>query len=367
MSLSDIRERQLFSLALIFLILFAFSGCALVGPPSISMGRADYNEAIDRTENEQMLMAIVKGCYGETFSLLSVSGVAANVRFSTRAGIQAGFGPGDNYIGNLIPLSGGVAYEENPTITYAPVQGERYLRQLMSPIPLDILVLFVRSGLYPGPFLTILADRVNDLQNPDFLNVCAAAGPDLRFQRFAELNEELILAGIVQWVEDPRDDIPFAILISEWRRYYREEIQEYLGLLGFTMPEDPTKDLVLPVYFGIKSRDTNCVAISTRSTIDLIQILRGAVEIPSEHLARGLATTFPEPGLAGKGIRIRSSVNRPETAALAVKYRGYWFFIDESDVATKRFYMMVRTLWSVTISAGADQRAAPVLTIPVSR
>jgi hypothetical protein len=46
------------------------------------MGRADYNGAINKTEDEQMLMAIVKGRYGETTSLLSVNGVAANVRFN---------------------------------------------------------------------------------------------------------------------------------------------------------------------------------------------------------------------------------------------------------------------------------------------
>ena len=110
------------------------------------MGRADYNEAINKTEDEQMLLSIVKGRYGETFSLLAVNGVAANVRFRTNAGVEAGFGPSENFDGNLVPFSGGLAYEENPTITYAPVQGEQYLRQLMSPIPLDILVLIVRTG-----------------------------------------------------------------------------------------------------------------------------------------------------------------------------------------------------------------------------
>lgn len=348
------------------LILCGLSGCAAVGPKSISMGRSDYNEAIDRTENEQLLMAIVKGCYGETFSLLSVNSVAANVRFATRAGIQAGIGPSLNYLGNIIPLSGGMAYEENPTITYAPVQGEQYLRQLMSPIPLDILVLFVRSGLYPAAFLIILADRINDMQNPDFLS-SQDAEPDLHFKRFAELNKELIEAGAVQWVEDPREKIPFAILITDWSPAYRVQVQEYHDLLGLPMPEDPSQNIVLPVYFGIKGRKVNGVAISTRSTLDLIQTLRAATEIPPEHLAKGMAVPFPKPGLAGKDIRIHASRNKPDNAAMAVKYREYWFYIDESDTKTKRFYMMARTLWSLTLSAGTDQVAAPILTIPVSR
>ena len=80
--------------------------------------------------DEQLLMAIVKGRYGETTSLLSVNGVAANVRFNTQAGVNFGFGPESSYSGNLVPFSGSGTYEENPTITYAPVHGEKYIRQL---------------------------------------------------------------------------------------------------------------------------------------------------------------------------------------------------------------------------------------------
>jgi hypothetical protein len=52
---------------------------------------------------------------------------------------------------------------------------------------------------------------------------------------------------------------------------------------------------------------------------------------------------------------------------VSVKYRGYWYYIDQTDMHTKLFYHMVRMLWSVSIAAAADQRAAPILTIPVSR
>jgi hypothetical protein len=151
------------TLAILCLVLFALSGCAMVGSRSISVGRADYNEAINKTEDEQMLLSIVKGRYGETFSLLAVSGVTANIRFRTNAGVQAGFGPSESYAGNLGPFSGGLAYEENPTISYAPVQGEKYLRELMSPVPLDILVLFIRSGTYSATYLNLIPNRINNM------------------------------------------------------------------------------------------------------------------------------------------------------------------------------------------------------------
>ena len=95
-------------------ILGVLSGCAVVGPTSISMGRADYNEAINKTDDDQLLMSIVRGRYGETFSLLAVTGVAANVRFGTNAGVNIGFGPDENYAGNLVPFSGGLGLRGEP-------------------------------------------------------------------------------------------------------------------------------------------------------------------------------------------------------------------------------------------------------------
>ena len=198
------KKMRLFNLINLCLLLFALSGCATLGPRSISMGRADYNEAINKTEDEQMLLSIVKGRYGDTYSLLSVSGVAANVRFSTIAGVQAGFGPTSHYDGNLVPFSGGLAYEENPTITYTPVQGEQYLRQLLSPLPLNLLVLIVRSGTNTAATLTLLTNRINDMRNPDFL-VGPNAREDPRFNRFVKLSEELDLGGVLQFVEQPLD------------------------------------------------------------------------------------------------------------------------------------------------------------------
>jgi hypothetical protein len=133
------------------------------------------------------------------------------------------------------------------------------------------------------------------------------------------------------------------------------------------MPTDESKDIVLPVYFAVEGKKLSGVAISTRSTFDLIQILRADVEIPQEHASAGVAISYPAMGPAGKDIGIHASKDKPERAAVAVRYRGYWFYIDETDANTKLFYLTVRALWSASIAAAADQRARPVLTIPVSR
>ena len=59
--------------------------------------------------------------------------------------------------------------------------------------------------------------------------------------------------------------------------------------------------------------------------------------------------------------------DKPKNAEVAVEHRGYWFYIDETDMNTKLFYKVVRTLWSVTIASVTEKKSAPVLTLPVSR
>jgi hypothetical protein len=228
------------------------------------------------------------------------------------------------------------------------------------------MVLIIRSGTYLATHLTLLAKRINGMRNPDFLEA-PSAEPDLRFQRFVELSQELDQAGVLLWVEDPRKDVPFDILITNYAPMYTEKVREYLTLLGLPVPAEVANDIVLPVYFAVKGRALDGIAISTRSTFDLIEILRAAVDIPQEHKTEGLAKNYPKPGLTGKNLRIHASKDKPRRAAVSVSHRGYWFYIDDADAPTKHFYVIVRTLWSVSIAAASDQSAAPVLTIPVSR
>jgi hypothetical protein len=341
-----------------------FCGCAKLGPKSISAGRTAYAEAIDQTENEQLLLAVIKGRYGETSSLLAVNAVAANIRFRSEAGIEAGFGPENTRGENL--LIGSLAYEENPTITYSPVQGEQYLRQLESPIPLDLLLLTLRSSTFTNRVLTLIVNRVNNLQNPDFL-VGKSAKIDQRFQSFVDLFVEMLNAGVLELVKNPNEDIAFNILISGYAPKYTKEVHEFLKLIDLPIPENENKQIIIPAYYGVNINNSWAMGISTRSTFDLIEILRASVEIPLEDTQAGLTIDYPPSGLAGRGLRIKSSPKKPGNSSLAVKYRDHWFYIDETDQVTKAFFTALRTLWSISIAGSIKQSEAPIMTIPVSQ
>jgi len=342
------------------------TGCAMVGPPSIRNGRSVYNEAINDTNNQQLLMVMIRERYSENASLLAVSSVTANFSVRTSTGVQFGFGNESNYSGNLVPFSASAAYEENPTVSYAPVEGQKYLRQLTSPVSLSILVPLSESSVFPGTVVTALVGRVNDLANPLFMSSTAA--PDPAFARFAELTSLLGQAEVLSWVHESGHGGGFGLVIHHFRPDYVAEVGELLRLLGLPGPAPDADMIVIPVSQGPGAGSGENIVITTRSVYDLVEIFSAAVDIPAEDIESGAAINYPPASPLGKGLHIRHARSRPENAYVAVKHRDWWYYIDSTDQPTKRFFQLLTVLWSATIAEStAKAQKAPILMLPASR
>jgi len=341
------------------------AGCTVVGPTAIRSGRLAYNEAISETNSQQLLMAIIRNRYEEHIGLLAVASVTANVSIKTSGTLQFGFGDADNYAGNLVPFSAGSIYEENPTISYIPVSGQKYTLQLMSPLPIEILARFAGTMTDPAPVYTRLIANINNLHNPDFL--ISPAEPDPDFNRVVSHLALLTQAQCLHWIEDPHNH-SYSIVIDNYAPAHTARVTELLDLLGLPALSDATGQLILPVSLALHGRDNGGIGIITRSVFDLMEILSASIEVPEHEKHSGIATMYPPTGLAGKALRIRHSRENPEHAYIRVKHRDYWFYIDETDQPTKQFFRLLSTLWSTTIAESTTKgTAAPVLTVPVSR
>jgi hypothetical protein len=136
--------------ALLIVGALGLCGCAVIGPRSITAGRGAYAEVINQTEDQQLLNALVRNRYDQTFGMISVASVTANLRFRTEAGINAGFGDASDYAGNLTPFAAGVAYEENPTISYVPVAKSSCGGCCLPSRPNNGFCSGTRSGTRPG-------------------------------------------------------------------------------------------------------------------------------------------------------------------------------------------------------------------------
>jgi hypothetical protein len=254
------------------------AGCSSMGPSAVRSGRLAYNEAISETNSQQMLLAVVKNRYDESANLLAVASVHANVSVTTSSGIQLGFCDDDNYAGNLVPFSAGAVYEENPTITYTPVAGAKYARQVFSPVPVAVLAQLTASQADPTYIYIALVSSVNGILNPDFQ--FSSTDPDARFSRFARIMTTLTQAHRLHWVEAPGEGGQFSMVIDHYAPAYTAEVGELLALLGLSAVKDHSAQLVLPVFLALDGRDAGGVGLITRSVGDLVEMLSAAVEVP---------------------------------------------------------------------------------------
>ena len=149
---------------------------------------------------------------------------------------------------------------------------------------------------------------------------------------------------------------------------FENEISELLSLLGQDVIDDDVQRVVLPVALALGGHHSDGIGITTRSVWDLLEILSAAIDVPAEDRASNAAVSYPTRGLAASVLRVHLSDTKPDNAYVAVEHRGNWFYIDETDQATKRFFRLLGSLFAVTISeSAASTSAAPVLTFPVSR
>ncbi|GMU32677.1 MAG: hypothetical protein AMXMBFR20_05490 [Planctomycetia bacterium] len=394
------------------------AGCVL-GPTALSESRWRYNEVISKTSNEQILLNLVRLRYRDVPFVLDVGSVSAQFEFrqSTDAlgTLNENVGPYPINPDSL-EIGGGFSFADRPTVIFSPVQGQKFVRQLMTPVGLDTLLLLQRSGWRADRVLRLCVQSINGVDN-----ATSASGPTPRnapayreFRRVCQLIQTLqdrrqIAFGYVSEDSDFSDAIPPAAIQGEdlvlaakegftlrksedgtgfVLRGPKSRIELQIAELAADSPEvrelidilnlAPGKNRFEVVFIGteVVNREPNPpgfqrVFIASRALLGTMFYVSQNVDIPKAHERGGLVTqTRTEDGqpfdwnaVSGDLLRIQSQRLQPRNAAVAVQYRGYWFYIADDDLASKSTFTLLSQLGS--LQAGVEAGPGPVLTIPV--
>ncbi len=121
----------------VFLILSCLlSACqSYFGPDALKKTHPSYNQAIVSSLGQQMLLNLVRLKYRDQAYFLKVGSITASLTLGSSIGIggKLDLGPG----GNVISPSLGLSYADRPTISYSPLQGEDFLKSVLSSISLE--------------------------------------------------------------------------------------------------------------------------------------------------------------------------------------------------------------------------------------
>ena len=344
------------------------AGCQVLGPAALSAGRGAYNDVIARTSSEQTLSLIVRLRYSDPIGLLAVSSVTAGLKFSTQAKGEAGFGSPASYAGALVPFSAGVTYEDSPLISYAPVDWQAFLREWLAPVTLETLALAMQGS--PGQdtlmVLLVMVERMNGLR----LGVGATVEERTVFHRVATLLAQFRELGIGMWVRESGATERYELILSNYSPGRIAEVEEFLRLLELEGNPAQQSTIRIPVALGVRDGKFNGLAVQTRSVAEIMHTVAASIEVPGEHIKEGLVQArsgSPEAsGSLGPILRIHSSRSTPRQANIAVQHRGWWYYVDDTDLASKRAFLQIQTLFFTRLSeATRGAQAAPLLTIPV--
>ena len=343
----------------VLLATFSISAaCSSVGPKTITRDQFDYGSAISTAWKEQLLFNVVGMRYLDAPVFVNVASVINQYTLEGNVALGATVDTGVG--GDEIALGGSGKYTDRPTITYAPIAGQDFARSLLSPIEPESLFALVQAG-WPADFVLRLTVRSINGLNSEW------AGPSDRRQadpRFDELIRVWSRLSRERLLGLRRETVEGSSRILVHRKEAKIDDPQTLADLNFfyeTLGLDPNK----PDYrlsYGLVPRQDEIVVL-TSSILEIINELAWRIDVPEEHVAeRRTGTTFRlEDPQATPLIRISYSKERPEAPYAAVHVRDYWFYLDDRDIASKRTFLMVQIMLSLTESSTTAR--GPVVSI----
>lgn len=147
------------------LVVILQSGCAQLGPDAMRVSRLSYNEAVQASDQRELLLNLVRLRYTEAPEFLQISSISTQMNFEASAGIGGEFGEVEANNSSFVTPGASVGYSESPTISFVPRRDQEFTRQLVTPVELDSLYLLTSYGWGVDRALLLIAREVNGISN----------------------------------------------------------------------------------------------------------------------------------------------------------------------------------------------------------
>jgi len=374
------------------ILLCALSGC--IGSKHLVDGHIAYNEAVRDASDKELLLNIVRIRYHDTIEFLSINSINSTVSFSLAADAGVSLGAGDN----RTSASTGAGYSSTPTISFSPLRGEQFARKLTEPVGLPVIVYLSSVTRDAHQIFRLLVTRMNGLTNlegetNEAFNTVTSTLATYQYAGTADIGfaeEQLLSTPPI-----PEDKVSIGDMLTALRDGLSIQEDPASGKIVFQKSAEKPRLYVSPnangrdaflAKLGLDSdhlefpiqlnfheyekTGDQVLEISTRSLLQSLVFLSQGVEVPPEHVSSGvvrshwLDSSKAQASMADV-FQIWYSKDRPDNASVEVQHRGYWYFIRDSDVVSKRTFSLIAL--TLRFIFEAETGAGPVLTLPVAK
>ena len=338
-------------------------GCASIGPGTVPRDRFDYSSAVADSWKQQALLNVVKMRYADNPVFLDVGQIVSGYTFQgTVTGTY-----GQNYPfgapGNLTNYSVGAqgTYIDRPTITYTPLTGQQYMKGLVTPIAPSSVLFLLQAG-YAADFIMLMTvESINGLNNYSIAPARANSG-DPEFFQLVELLRKTQRSGEIGMRVEVDKAKKETTLVTFRRRAGDAKLEAERAEIGRLLRLDRNVS-EYTVSYGMGGGGGSNIDMTTRSLLQIMAELGGTVDIPKAHLDDGSAYQVPP---STEGVRplmqVHSGTARPKDPFASIQYRGYWYWIDQSDLASKRAFSFLMAIFNFAETGKAEN--LPLVTIP---
>ena len=407
-------RRSIAGFAVVLAAWSALSGC--VGPNAIRYTRLRYNEVVRDTNDEQLLINIVRLRYADSPVFIDLPSITSQFEMSGTAGYLGGYG--NQFKGGTTSLgSGSMSLRDTPTLSYHPREGREIAKALLTPITGELFSV-VNAGADIEQLLLLTTNDINDVPNAPRSTTLApkVADDNTLFLRGIRLLAALrardgteLAFGTNEETDGASDPIPESALggrdllnAAHDGYVYRTKGQGRMTLLK------REKDLVLKIrpqfvhspemaevarifrlvpgqkMYKLKSElteeanernynalESDTIYMNLRSVLQIMTFLSKGVCVPDEHVIAGVVPVTPGPDgevfdwtqVTAGHFTVHAQKHRPRNAEVAVYYRGYWFYIASDDVKSRAALAILEVFFALQESDGKS--AGPLLTLPV--
>jgi hypothetical protein len=348
----------------VLVTVLAMAGCTHIGPTTVAVDRFDYSTAIADSWKQQTLLNIVKLRYMDLPVFVDVANIVSGYSLQTGVSATGVLSSPKAVQGDYASIGGQAVFTDRPTITYVPLTGEKFLHGLITPIDPKRIFFMLQTGFAADFILGLTVESLNGVRNRSATSD-GIREADPEFIRALELIRDIQLVGAfgMRVEEDGakgstgvvffrRDDLPADIAAKA------AEVRRLLKLA----PEGQRFELT---YSPVRGADTE-LAVNSRSMLQILTAFASYVDVPAAHLEDRSAVPPQIAVPAGERsqgvVQIHSGAQEPANAYAAVRYREHWFWIDESDLQTKRALTAVMFFFTLA-ETGAGENL-PLVTIP---
>jgi len=407
--------------------LLCAGGCSF-GPRALENTHGKYNEAVAQVTEEEMLLNIVRLRYNDHPERIEVTSIASQYELQAAAEARPFFLSPNPSNSNVIfktftailpdvSLSGA----QRPTISLTPADDPETMRTLFTPSTLDSIIFLSETSFPVATVFRLVVEYLNRVPN-----AVTASGPPRplvpefrEFQRAAQLLQLLKDADQIRFVREEKltevgGPLPAAAVTAaaqveaarsgmEYRRRPDQtwvlvrpsrrlkmrvspaaangpEMHELCQLLhlkpGLLAYEITVGGPGEAFPLSCPPEESATIHLDPRSAAQSAFYLAHGVIVPPEHLQSGVATAAVEPDgsvfdwqqVTGGLFTVHSvrQHRRPACAAVAVKYRDYWFYIDDRDADSKITFELMLVMTRMNL-LGVRKGGGPALTLPVGR